>query len=318
MLTRSLISMLLVVASSVAQGQDLLSKPVRLLIPYPAGGVVDVVGRILSNGVAANLKTPVVVENRVGGNTIIATEAVLQAPPDGHTWLLAPIAFATNASLFQLRWDPARDFTPAARYAVSPDVFLVPATSPAKSVAEYVALAKRTPGSLNYGAPGIGGASHLAFELFKRDAGIDVTMIPYQGTPPVLPDLINGQVSGAFIPASVAIGQLKSGKVRALAIVSPNRSKALPEVPTFSELGYPRIQNSLWMGVVLPPKTPEAVVSRVAREIERVTKSADALEQLEKVGAEPAFLAPEQFAAFIRAEMSTWGRVIKEAGIKPQ
>jgi tripartite-type tricarboxylate transporter receptor subunit TctC len=309
--------LLLVLAAPLA-AQQYPSRPIRVVVPYPAGGVVDVVSRALTERLAANLGQPVVVENRPGGNTVVANESVLAAAPDGYTWLIAPPAFAANVSLMTLRFDPLRDFVPAARFALSADYFLLPANAPVASVAEYVRLVKSQPGKHNFGIPGIGGAAHLAFEQFKRAAGVDLTGIPYQGAPPVIPDLLNGQLSSAFIPAVITMAQAKGGKVKPIAVISQKRQKVLPDVPTIAEAGYPSVQATLWIGVVLAAKTPPEVQRRAAEEIEKAVNSPEAQARLDAVGAEAAYLGAEAFGAFIREEIEIAGRIVREAGIKIQ
>lgn len=320
MLIRKLLTLIAMTAliAPALSAQPFPSRPIRVVVPYPAGGVVDVVARAISERIAANLGQPLIVENRPGGYTVVATEHVLAAPADGYTWLIAPPAFAANVTLLELRFDPLRDFIPAARFALSADYFLVPATLPVKDVAEYVQLVKSQPGKHNFGAPGIGGAAHLAYEQFKRAANLDITTVPYQGAPPIIPDLVSGQLSSAFLPAVVTIPQVKGGRVKPLAVISQKRQKALPDVPTIGEAGYPGVQATLWVGVVLHAKTPRELQRRVADEIDKALASPEVLARLDALGAEPAFLGPEAFDAFIRQEVTMNGRVIKDAGIKVQ
>jgi tripartite-type tricarboxylate transporter receptor subunit TctC len=299
--------------------QPFPSRAIRVVVPYPAGGVVDVVARAITERMASSMGHSVVVENKPGGYTVVATEQVLAAAPDGYTWLIAPPAFAANVTLLDnLRYDPMRDFMPVARFALSADYFLVPSALPVADVAEYVKLVKSQPGKHNFGAPGIGGAAHLAFEQFKRAANLDIVTVPYQGAPPVIPDLASGQLSSAFLPAVVSIPQVKGGRVKPLAVISQKRQKALPDVPTIGEAGYPGVQATLWIGIVVAGKTPPEIVRRIADEVEKALKAPEVIARLDTLGAEPAYLGPEAFGEFIRQEIIMNGRVIRDAGIKVQ
>ena len=309
---------LVVLACPPLGAQPYPSKPIRILVPYPAGGLVDVVTRTLAEPLSRNMGQSVLVENRPGGNAVIAHEAVLSSAPDGYTWLAAPPAFATNISLMNLRFDPLKDFAPVARFAVSADYFFVPVTLGVSSLADYVNLVKSQPGKHNHGIPGIGGAAHIAFEQFKRAAAIELTGIPYQGAPPIIADLVNSQVTSAFLPGVVGVPQAKAGKIKVLAANAAKRQAWMPDVPTFAELGFPEVQAILWVGIAVPVKTPRDIQQRIAAEIEKAVKEPEFIARLESVGAEPAYLAPETFEAFIRKEIDTSGRAIRDAGIKIQ
>ncbi len=311
-------ALLLAFAAPPLAAQQYPARPIRVIVPYPAGGVVDVVSRTMTERLAPVVGQPVVVENRPGGHTVIATETVLAAAPDGYTWLIAPPAFAANVALLSLRYDPLRDFLPVARFALSADIFVVPATVPAKDVAEYVRLVRSKPGTHNFGIPGIGGAAHLAFEQFRRAAALDLTGVPYQGAPPIIPDLINGNLSSAFLPGVVSVPQVKAGKINALAVISQKRQSALPDVPTIGEAGYPDVQATLWMGVVVPAKTPREVQRRAAADIEKAVAAPEAQARLGAVGSEAAYLGPEAFETFIRREIDIAAKIVKDAGIKVQ
>jgi tripartite-type tricarboxylate transporter receptor subunit TctC len=310
--------LLCAVTSTASLAQAYPSRAIRVIVPYPAGGLIDIATRALTERLAPGLGQSILVENRPGGHSVLAHEAVLASAPDGYTWLAAPPAFATNVSLMQLRFDPLRDFLPVARFALSADYFFLPATLPVANLQEYVNLVKSQPGKHNHGIPGIGGAAHIAFEQFKRAAGIDLTGIPYQGAVPIIADLINVQLTSAFIPGIVGVPQAKAGKIRAVAVNSPRRQSLLPEVPTFAELGMPSVQATLWVGIAMPGKTPREIQRRVAAEIERAVNAPDFAARLAGLGAEPAYLGPEAFEAFIRQEIETSGKVVRDAGIKIQ
>lgn len=313
---------LLVAAAASAQpypAQLYPTKPVRIIVPYPAGGVVDIMGRLIAERIAASWGEQVIVEPRPGANGMIGTELVLNAPPDGYTWLLASTSHVANAALYpDLRWDPVRDFAAAALFSRALNFFVVPASLPVQSVKDYIALAKSQPGKLNYGNPGNGTPPHLAFELFKHIAGIDVQAIGYKGFPPIVPDLIAGRLSATMLTAALTIGQAKSGNIRLLAVLSDKRLRDFPDVPTLAEAGYGEAQLISWFGVVLPAKTPREVIGRVSEEIEKAVKTAEMAERLDKVGGVPAFLGADDFAALMRREIPIWTSVVKQAGIKPQ
>ena len=295
------------------------SKPVRMVVPFPAGGTVDVLARILAERVSSNWGQPVVVEPRPGGNTMIGTEIVLNAPADGYTWLMVAQTHAVNAAIYRdLRWDPARDFAAAGLFAKTVPYFVVPVSLPARDMREFVSLARAQPGKLNYGHSGIGSPPHLAFELFKRTAAIDVQGVPYKGNPGVMADVLAGRLSGAILSAVSTTSHAKGGKVRQLAVLDSKRTKAFPEVPTIVEAGYPEAQTASWFGVVLHSGTPREIVRRVTGEIEKAAKAPDMSERLENAGAESAFLNAEEFDALIRRDIVIWTRVVKEAGIKPE
>ncbi len=318
----SLRIVLLLAASLIAvaaAAQSYPSKPVRLVVPFPAGGVVDILGRILANGISANWGQQVIVEPRPGANAMIGTEYVLNSPADGYTWLLATQSHTANAALYpDLRWDPARDFVAAGLFARSLNYFVVPISLPVKSVRDYVALAKSQPGKLNYGNPGNGTPSHLAFELFKRAAEVDVQAIGYKGNPPLLADLVAGRLSATILVGVLTDIQVKSGTVRPLAVLAESRAKSYPDVPTLAEAGYPEAQVLSWFGVVLPAKTPPEIRKLVAYELEKAAKMPEVMDRLEKVGSIPAFASAAQLDAQIQRDVVTWKRVVKEAGIKPE
>lgn len=293
------------------------TKPIRMVIPFAAGGVVDILGRILAERISANWGQPIVVEPRPGGNTMIGTELVLSAPPDGYTWLMVAQNHAVNAAVFpDLRWDPVRDFVGAGLFARTVPYLIVPASLPVQNLDEFIRLAKSQPGKLNYGHAGVGSPPHLGFELFKHVVGITITPIPYKGNPPIVADLMSGRLNAALLSSVTTGPAAKGGKVKPLAVMDSRRSRAFPEVPSIAEAGYPDAQTASWFGVVLSAKTPGPIVKRIADEIEKAAKSPDMSERLEKVGAELSHLGPKDFNALIARDVVTWKRVIKEAGIK--
>jgi tripartite-type tricarboxylate transporter receptor subunit TctC len=280
---------------------------------------VDIMGRLIAERISASWGQQVIVEPRPGANGMIGTELVLNAPPDGYTWLLASTSHVSNAALYpDLRWDPVRDFTAGGLFARSLNFFVVPSSLPVHSVKDYVALAKSQPGKLNYGNPGNGTPPHLAFELFKHVAGIDVQAIGYKGFPPIVPDLISGRLSATMLSAALTIGQAKSGNIRLLAVLSEKRLADFPEVPTLAEAGYGEAQLTSWFGIVLPAKTPAEIVQRIGSEIEKAVRTPEMVERLVKSGGVPSYLGPADFDALMRREVPIWTRVVKQAGIKAQ
>ncbi len=316
---RMVCAALALVAAAGVHAQAYPNKPVRIIVPYPAGGVVDIMGRLIAERISASWGQQVLVEPKPGANGMIGTEAVLNAPPDGYTWLLASTSHVSNAALYpDLRWDPVRDFAAAGLFARSLNFFVVPASLPVQSVKDYVALAKSQPGRLNYGNPGNGTPPHLAFELFKHVAGIDVQSIGYKGFPPIVPDLISGRLSATMLSAPLTIAQAKSGNIRLLAVLSEKRLKDFPDVPTLAEAGYGEAQLTSWFGVVMPGKTPREIVLRVGEEIEKAARSPELIDRLDKSGGVASYLGPADFEALMRREVPIWTRVVKQAGIKVQ
>ena len=306
-------------AAGTALAQAFPNKPVRAIVPYPPGGIVDIMGRTIAERVAANIGQQVLVENRPGANGMIGTEAVLNANPDGYTWLIASASHVSNAAIYkgELRWDPVRDFQPIGLFGKAYNFLVVPASSPAKTVAELVALVKSQPGKHNFGNPGNGTPPHIAFELFKHSAGLDIQGIGYKGYAPLLPDLFAGRLSTSMLASTLAIQHAKSGNVRVLAVLNDERVKEFPDVPTLAQAGYPEAQLVSWFGVLVPRKTPPEVVKRIVAEVEKAAKSPEMLDRLDKAGNLPAWLGPEAFEAHMKAEMPNWERIVKTAGIKP-
>jgi tripartite-type tricarboxylate transporter receptor subunit TctC len=306
-------------AGAAAAAQSYPSRAVRMVVPFGAGGVTDVLARILAERMSVSWGQPVVVEARPGGNTMIGTEVVLNAPADGYTLLMVAQTHAANAALYpDLRWDPARDFTGAGLFARTVPFFVVPVTLPVKDMAEFIALAKSQPGKLDYGHSGLGSPPHLSVELFKRIAGVDLQAVPYKGNATIMTDLLSGRLSAALLSAVSTTSHARAGKIKQLAVMDSKRAKAFPDVPTIVEAGYPEAQTQSWFGVVMNSKTPRDVVKRVTDEIEKAAKAPEMFERLEKAGAEVSFLNSQEFDALIRKDIATWTRVVREAGIKPE
>ena len=283
------------------------SRPIRIIVPYPAGGVVDVQTRAMSQGL--EMGQPIVVEARPGANGNIAAEAVARAAPDGYT-LLVSAPFLLNNPLIEqnLRWAP-KDFVPIARFSLSPSYFCVPMSSPARTVREFVELARKANPPMQYGDGGTGSTQSMAAEIFKQVAGIKLEAIPYKGAPPVAVDLITGTLSMSILPSSVAYPHIKAGKLRALANTSANRSPQLPDVPTITEAGYPDVTVLSWYGLHAPAGTPADVVRRLEAGVQASLNKADVREKLATAGGEAAYLSTADFTHFMRNDLQMWERI---------
>ena len=295
------------------------AKPLRLVIPFPAGGATDIIGRTLAQKLSLALNQQVVVDNKPGAGGTIGADMVAKAPADGYTILLATssthsIGPALNP---KLPYDAVQDFAPVAHVANAPSVLVVGPGAPAKTAPELIALLKKNPGKYNFGSSGIGTYPHLSAEMFKwRAGGLFVVHIPYRGTGLVITDLMAGQIT--FLMDSVVSAQphVRDGRVRALAVTGAKRSTSLPGVPTFTELGVPGMEFSNWFGVFAPAATPPDIVQRLNRELNAIVRSAEVIDRFEKAGADAAGGSPEQFAKTYRDEGESWKAVIQRAGIK--
>jgi len=308
-----------VTASGAAFAQQgFPNHPVRIVIPYSAGSVTDVFARIVAQNMAAQWNGTILIESKSGANGSIAAEEVARATPDGYTWLLVTTFFATSPSLnLTLRWDPLRDFIPIGQICRAPNFFIVPTTLPVKNVAEYVALARQEPGTLNYSHPGKGSTGHLGFELFKRLAGIDVPGIGYRGYPQMVSDIATGRITSTFLSANQALAQVQTGAIRIIGAISDGRSKYFPDVPTMAEQGFAEAQVTPWFGIVVPAGTPQPIVDRISHALEAALAMADVREKLDVAGCEPNSAPPAQFADIIKSDVALWAKVVKDAGIPP-
>jgi tripartite-type tricarboxylate transporter receptor subunit TctC len=305
-----------VAAPGAAHAQDFPNRPIRIVIPYSPGSVADVFARIVAQPMAEQWKGTIVVESKSGANGSIAAEEVARAAPDGYTWLLVTTFFTASPALnASLRWDPVKDFIPVGQICQAPNFFIVPASLPVKSVAEYVALAKAKPGTLNYSHPGKGSTGHLGFELFKRLAGIDVTGVGYRGYPQMVPDIASGLINSTFLSANQALAQVQSGAIRIIGAISDGRSKYFPDVPTMAEQGFAEAQVTPWFGVVVPAGTPEPIVERISKVLEAALVTSDVRQKLDVAGCEAKSAPLAQFADIIKADVALWAKVVKEAGI---
>jgi tripartite-type tricarboxylate transporter receptor subunit TctC len=293
------------------------TRPIRLIVPLPAGGPTDILARLVATPLQERLGQPVVVDNRPGASGNIGAEIAAKAAPDGHTLFAGTSGpLANNVSLYaKLPYDPVRDFAPIALVATAPFVLAVHPSLPVTSVKEFIAYAKARPGKLNYGAVP-GAAAHLASEMFRMASGIDAVHVPYKGAGPATTDVIAGQIQFTFASTPGAIPHVKAGKLRALAVTSPKRVSGAPDLPTVAEGGGPAMSAQVWYGVVAPARTPREIVQRLYAEIDQIVKQPAMRERMQQNDFEPALMDPAAFGAFIRSEIATWAKVVKAAGIK--
>jgi len=310
--------------SGGAAAQAWPEKPVRFVVGFTPGGPSDILARALGQKLAELWAQQVVIENRPGAGGNIAAELVAKSAPDGYTWLLGNNSIlATNPSLYaRLAYDPLRDFAPVALVAIQPNILVVNPAVPAASVKELIALAKARPGQLNYASSGSGAAAHLAAELFKTMAGVDMVHVPYKGAQPALTDVIGGQAQLMFATSASVIPYIKAGRLRALAVTTSRRSPAVPDLPTVSEAGAESglrgFEAVTWHGVVVPRATPAPLIERLNADIARALAARDLRERLESLGAELASGSPADFADYIARETPKWAKVVKDSGARAE
>jgi tripartite-type tricarboxylate transporter receptor subunit TctC len=311
-------ALLAVLGAAPAAAQKYPTKPIRFVVGFPPGGTNDIVARMVAPKLAEGLGQQVVVENRGGANTAIASEMFVRTAPDGYTIMLNAPGHATNPSLIKLNFDPIKDFAFITLVAESQNLLVVHPSLPVKTVKELIALAKKRPGDINYGSSGIGTTVHLSAELFAYMTGIKWVHVAYKGGGPGLVGLLSGEVSLYFGNVPTVITQARAGKLRAIAVTGPRRSTAAPEIPTVAEAGVPGYEVTSWYGLSAPARTPQPILDRLSSEAVKAINSADMRERLQGLGADPVGNSPEQYAAFIQAEIDKWAKVIKAAGIKTQ
>jgi len=304
--------------SGVASAQDAFpSKPVHLLVPFPPGGAVDIVGRTLGDELSKRWGQSVIIENRPGAGGTIASQAAAKAPPDGYTLIIVATGHALNPHLYaKLPYDPFNDFTPLSLIGTSPNMPLVRSDSPIRTLADLLALARERPGQLSYGHAGNGTSSHLAGELINYMTKVNIAAIPYKGGAPALNDLIGGHIPVSINNIPEAIAQIRAGTVRPLGVTTARRSPVLPDVPAIAEAGIPGYDTGVWWGLVGPAGLPPLVKARLAKDCAEAVNAPAVKERLLGLGAAPIGSAPEEFAALIRAEYEKWGPIIKAAGIR--
>jgi tripartite-type tricarboxylate transporter receptor subunit TctC len=306
--------------TAVAAAQDYPTKPIRMIIPFPPGGGSDVTGRVVATALGERLGKQVIVDNRAGAGGVVGSELAANAPKDGYTLLMVSLAHTVNPWLYDLngRYDPIKSFAPVAIIAASPVVLVVNPNLPVHSVTDLLALAKQQPGKLQYASAGIGSVTHLAGELFKYTAKVDMLHVPFRGAGPATIDVVGGHTSLMFGGLLATVPHIRSGKLRALGVGSLKRNPILPEVPTIAEAGVPGYETINWFGLVAPAGTPPAIIERLHREITAVQDLPEVQKQFDADGAIVMRLTPAEFGDYMVADMSKWERVVKEAGIKAQ
>ena len=293
------------------------ARPVRLIVPFAPGGPIDQTARVMTQRLAEVWGHPVIIENRTGANGAIAAETVARAAPDGYTLLFSVIHHTVLPSLnTRLSYDIEKDFAPVTLAAVYPIILVVNASVPVSSIAELIARAKANPGKMTFGHSGYGGGTHLAGELFKMQAGVDLLQVPYKGSAPAMADLLGGQVDLMFSDAPTALPHIKAGRIRALGIANPERSALLPNLPTIIEGGLPGYNAYSWGGISVPAATPAELVTRLNADMVRVLRDPGVRERLLQIGAEPMPGTPGQYAAMIKSEIAKWAGVVARAGIR--
>ena len=305
--------------TTIAAAQDYPgNKPIKLVVPFPAGGGTDIFARVIGNKLAETLKWVVVVDNKPGAGGNIGIDAVAKSPADGYTIGLGQTSnLAINPTLYtKLPYDPLKDLVPIVLVADAPLVLVVPANSPFKTVADVVAAAKKKPGDVTFGSPGNGTVAHLTGELFQMAAGVKFQHIPYKGSAQALTDLMGGQVQVYMSSIPTALSHIKGGKLRALAVTSPKRAPSLPDVPTIAEAGYKGFDANTWFGLVAPAGTPAPIVTKINAEVNRILKMPDVKEKFAAEGGGPIGGSSQEFAALLKSDYVKWAKVVKDSGAK--
>ena len=301
-----------------ALAQPYPARPVRMVMPFPAGGPTDILGRLIGQRLAEAWGQNVVIDNRPGGAGMIGAVAAVKSPPDGYTLFLGGVTTLSIAPFVHkdLPYDPLRDFIPITQATIQPIMLMAHPSLPVRSVKEYVALARAKPGQINYATSGQGGSGHLAGELFRSHARINIIHVPYRGAPPALTDLMAGQVQSLFGTMLASVPSIRVGKIRGIAITGPRRSGAVPDVPTFAEAGYPDYEASSWNGILVPAGTPAAIVAKLNADIVKVLKTPNVFDRLAADGSIAIGNSAQEFAAFIKSEQVKWGKVVREANVR--
>jgi tripartite-type tricarboxylate transporter receptor subunit TctC len=308
-----------VVSGEAAAQNNYPSRPVHIIVPSPPAGGTDIIARVLAQRFSTAFGQQFIVENRPGAGNMIGIESVARSAPDGYTLLMVPSTLALNSVLYQkVNYDPIRDFAPITLAATAPNVLVVNPSIPAQTLAEFIALAKKKPGELTYGTPGVGTSPHMSMELLKSMAGLDIRHIPYRGTAPAVTDIISGQISAMFANALTAKPQVDAGKVRALAVSGPKSIEAMPNVPPVAQAGVPGYDAMQWYGLLAPAGTPPDIIKRLHAEATKALGTAEMKEKLAGDGAEPVGSSSAEFAALIKSELEKWAKVARTAKIEPQ
>lgn len=316
--TRLLSAFFLAMAALMpAVAQQYPTKPIKLILPFPTGGATDVMSRILAEKLTSRLGQPVIVENKPGAGTMLASEYVAKAPADGYTLLMAASSLVIAPSLYsKVNYDPIKDFTPVTQVAAVIHLVVVNPNLPVQSIQDLIAYLKANPGKVSYGSTGSGTSTHLEAELFKKMAGVEIEHIPYKGSTPALADLVGGQTSMMFDPIASSKPYLESGRLRALAVTTAQRSISAPDLPTVAESGLPGYEAMPWLGIVAPAGTPKPVVDRLYKEVSEVLKMQDVKDRFKSLGLDIIGNTPAEFATFIAQDQKKWDQVIKNSGAK--
>lgn len=315
---RSAMILLLVLGGS-ALAQPYPAKPIRFVVPYPPGGSNDVLTRIVAQTMSPGLGQPVVVDNRAGAGGMIGADNVAKSPPDGYSVVNVQASFTANAALrAKLAYDPINDFAYIGMMARGPMLAVVHPSLPVKNIKELVALAKAKPGQINYGSTGTGGHNHLATELFRKMAGVNIVHVPYKGVAPALTDLMGGHTQLVMTSLPSAMTQVQAGRLKALAVGGATRSAFMPELPTISESGVPGFVAEFWWGLAAPAKTPAEIVNRLGAELGKALKSPELRQRFAGEGAEPSVMTREEFTKFVANEITRWRQAARDANIKAE
>jgi tripartite-type tricarboxylate transporter receptor subunit TctC len=318
-ISRVALSLIASLAAGASPAQDYPSRPVRMVVPFSPGGSTDTLARIVGQKLTERSGQPVIIENRAGAGGHIGAEQVAKSAPDGYTLLLGGVPHAISASLYsKLPYDLARDLAAIAEVASFPSAIVLHPSLPANSVKELIALARARPGQLSFGSAGIGSPNHLSLELFQAMAGVRMVHVPYKGSGQLVGDLLAGQVQLASMGLPVAVPHVQSSKLRAIAVTGAARSPLLPEVPTVSEAGLPGFEVTSWYGVFGPAGLPADIVVKLNSEIGSAVTAPDVKERLAALGAEPSVKTPDQFARYVRQEITKWAKVVKDSGAKAE
>jgi tripartite-type tricarboxylate transporter receptor subunit TctC len=311
----ALVGTLLFAAVPPAAAQDYPKKQIDIVVPFVAGGTTDNIARLIAQRFAETWSQPVIVNNRPGGGSTIGHQVVAKAPPDGHTLLVTTISFAITAAMQKLPFDPIRDFAPITELASLPLILTVHPSVPATSVAEFVAMAKAKPGGWDFASSGVGTSPHLAAEMFKAMAGIDLVHLPFKGNAEAMNAFLGGHVKIYFALAPAVLQHIRAGKLRAVAVTTERRLNYLPDVPTIAEQGFPGYEINSWQGAFAPAGTPKDVIAKVNGEMVRLVRSPEVRERITREGADPVGSSPAEFEARVKGEIAKWTRVVKSAGI---
>ena len=309
--------LLLAGASHAQDAKSYPDKMIKVIVPYPAGGATDTLGRMVATRLEGAWKHTTIVENRPGASGNIGAEMAAKSAPDGYTVLVGITAMIQAPSLYaKMPFDPFTAFQPVALLARSADLFVVPSATPANSLKEFLALAKANPGKYSYGSYGNATSSHIHGEMLKAQTGVDIVHVPYKGAAPLVSDLLGSQITSAFVDVASVIAHLKSGKLKVLAVTGAQRFKILPDVPTMTELGYKAFEPYGWFGVFVPAATPKEIVTRLSDEISRMVKSPEGSARIEALGLQPGGEIADEFARIMKTDSEIWGKVIKQSNIR--